>query len=93
MVPLSLILRKVIASYKCGKKECKLNHLLFIDDFNQFSKGEKQMHTLVKAVHVLVLILGWRMEKCGFLTMKRGKVVRCEGIKFPISEAMNEVVK
>ena len=33
------------------------------------------------------------MEKCGFLTVKRGKVVRCEGIKFPISEAMNEVVK
>ena len=62
MVPLSLILRKVIASYKCGKKECKLNHLLFMDDFNQFSKGEKQMHTLVKAVHVLVLILGWSLE-------------------------------
>ena len=33
-----------------------------MDDFNQFSKGEKQMHTLVKAVHVLVLILGWSLE-------------------------------
>ena len=35
MVPLSLILRKVNASYEWGKKEYKLNHLLFIDDFQE----------------------------------------------------------
>ena len=34
MVPLSLILRKVNASYEWGKKEYKLNHL-FIDDFQE----------------------------------------------------------
>ena len=35
MVPLSMILRKVNASYEWGKKEYKLNHLLFIDDFQE----------------------------------------------------------
>ena len=35
MVPLSLILRKVNASYEWGKKEYKLNHVLFIDDFQE----------------------------------------------------------
>ena len=35
MAPLSLILRKVNASYEWGKKEYKLNHLLFIDDFQE----------------------------------------------------------
>ena len=33
MVPSSLILRKVNTSYECGNKEYKLNHLLFMDDF------------------------------------------------------------
>ena len=32
MVPLFLILQKVNACYKWGKKEYKLNHLLFMDD-------------------------------------------------------------
>ena len=39
VVPLSLILRKVNASYEWRKKECKLNHLLlFMDDLKLFSK-------------------------------------------------------
>ena len=33
MVPLSLILKKVNACYKWGKKEYTLNHLLFMDNF------------------------------------------------------------
>ena len=33
------------------------------------------------------------MKKCGILTMKRGQVVICEGIKLPNSEVMKEVEK
>ena len=33
MVPSSLILRKVNTSYEWENKEYKLNHLLFMDDF------------------------------------------------------------
>ena len=40
MVPLSLILRKVNASYEWGKKEYKLNHLLLIDDFQEWRTNE-----------------------------------------------------
>ena len=36
MVPLSLIRIKVNANYESGKKEYKLNHLLFMDDFKLF---------------------------------------------------------
>ena len=68
MVPLSLILRKVNASYEWGKKECKLNHLLFMDDFKLFSD------TLVRTVHVFSTHIGMEfgMKKCGILTRKRG---------------------
>ena len=34
-----------------------------------------------------------RIGKCGILSMNRGKVVRCEGTKLPISEVMKEVEK
>ena len=95
MVPLSLILRKVNASYEWGKKECKLNNLLFMDDLKLFSKSKEQINTLVRTVHVFSTDIGMEFgtKKCGILTMKRGKVVRCEGIKLPNCEVMKEVEK
>ena len=95
MVPLSLILRKLNASYEWGKKEYKLNHLLFMDDLKLFSKSEEQMDTLVRTVYVFSTDIGMEfgMKKCRILTMKRGKVVRCKGIKLPNIEVMKEVEK
>ena len=47
MVPLSLILKKVNACYKWGKKEYKLNHLLFMDVLKLYVNSEEQTNTLV----------------------------------------------
>ena len=95
MVPLSLILRKVNAFYEWGKKAYKLNHLLYMDDLKLFAKSEEQIDTLVRTVHVFSTDIGmdFGMKKCGILTMKRGKVVRCEGIMLPNNEVMREVEK
>ena len=95
MAPLSLILRKVNASYEWGKKEYTMNHLLFMDDLKLFSKSEEQMDTLVRNVHVFStdIVMEFGMKKCGILTMKRGKVVRFEGIKLPNCKVMKEVEK
>ena len=53
------------------------------------------MDTLVRTVHVFSTDIGMKfgMKKSGILTMKRGKVVRCEGIKLPNCEVMKEVEK
>ena len=77
------------------KKEYKLNHLLFMDGLKLFFKSEEQMDTLVRTVYVFNTDIGMEfgMKKCGVLTMKRGKVVRCEGIKSPNSEVIKEVQK
>ena len=85
MVPLSLILRKINASYEWGKKEYKLNHLLIMDDLKLFFKSEKQMDTLVRTVHFFSTDVGMEfgMQKCGIFTMKKEKVVRCDGNKVP----------
>ena len=77
------------------KKEYKLNHLLFMDGLKLLFKSEEQMDTLVRTVYVFNTDIGMEfgMKKCGVLTMKRGKVVRCEGIKSPNSEVIKEVQK
>ena len=51
--------------------------------------------TLLRTVCVFCTDIGieLRVEKCGILFTKRVKVVRCEGIKLPNSEAMKEVEK
>ena len=53
------------------------------------------MDTLVRTIHGFTTDIGMEfgMKKCRILTMKRGKVVRCEGIKLPNCEVMKEVEK
>ena len=48
MIPLSLLLRKIKASYEWGRKEFKLNHLLFIDDFKLFRNSVNQIDGVFK---------------------------------------------
>ena len=87
MVPPLLILGKVNANNKWGKKECKVNHFLFMDDLKLFSKSKEQTDILVRIAHAFSanIEMEFRMKKCEILTMKRGKVVRCEGINLPNS--------
>ena len=89
MVPLPLLFTKVQPSYEWKKKEHKLNHLLFMDDLKLLSKTEDQIDTLVRTVHVFSTDIGMQfgMKKCGILTMKGGKAVRCEGIRLPNSKS------
>ena len=93
IVPLSLILKKVNACYKWGKKEYKLNHLLFTDDLKLYAKSEEQTNTLVRTVYVYSTDIGMEfgIKKSGILTLKRGKIVKSEGIKLLDGEVMKQV--
>ena len=93
MVPLSLILKMVNACYKWRTKEYELNHLLFVDDLKLYAKSEEQTNTLARTVHVFStdIGMGFEIKKCGILTMKRGKIVKSEGIKLPDGEVMKQV--
>ena len=53
------------------------------------------MDTLGRTIHGFSTDIGMEfgMKKCRILTIKRGKVVRCEGIKLPNCEVMKEVKK
>ena len=93
VIPISLVLRKVTACYEWGKKEYKINHLFFMDDLKLFGKNEDQIDSLVNTVNICSGDIGMEfgLRKCGILTLKRGKVVRSEGIELPSGEVMREV--
>ena len=93
MVPLSLILKKVNACYKWGKEKYKLNHLLFMDDLKLYAKSEEQANTLLRTVHVFNTDIGMEfgIKESGVLSMKRGKIVKSDGIKLPDGEVMKQV--
>ena len=61
MMSLSLILKEVNACYKWGKKEHKLNHLLFMDDLKLYAKSEEQTSMLVRNVYVFSTNIGWSL--------------------------------
>ena len=88
MVPLSLIIKNVNSCYKWGKREYKLNHLLFTDDLKLYTKSEEQTNPLMRTVHVFSNDIGMEfgIKKYGILTMESGKIVKSEGVKLPDGE-------
>ena len=63
LIPLSLILRKAKAAYEFLESKEKINHLLFIDDLELYSRSEKGLDSLVQRIGLISLqnfeILGW----------------------------------
>ena len=90
---LSLLLRKVKASYEWGRKEFKLNHLLFMDDLKLFGKSEDQIDSLVQTVFIFSEDIGMEfgLKKCGVVILKKGKLVKFDEIHLPNQEIMKEV--
>ena len=93
MIPLTLTLRKVAASYEWGNKEFRINHLLFMDDLKLFAKNQDQIDSLVQTVHLFSEDIGMQfgLNKCGVLVLKRGKIVKQNGITLPNGQMMKEV--
>ena len=91
LIPLTLVLRKVKAGYDLAGRRGVVNHQLFMDDLKLYGKSEKQVDTLLNTVRVFSQDIGMQfgINKCAILVLKRGKVVRCEGIEIP----NNQVIK
>ena len=81
MILLTLVLRQTK----------KINHLLSIDDLKLFAKNESQIDSLVNTVGISSedTKIEFGLPKCGVLIMKKGKVVKSEGISMPDGKMMN----
>ena len=91
MVPLALILRKTF--YETKKGGGKINHLMFMDDIKLFAKNEHQVDSLINTVRVFSddIKMEFGLSKCSVLTMKRGKLVKSEGIPVPNGQVMTNI--
>ena len=93
LIPLTLVLRKVKAGYDLAGRRGVVNHLLFMDDLKLYGKSEKQVDTLLNTVRVFSQDIGMQfgINKCAVLVLKRGKVVRCEGIEMPNNQVLKSL--
>ena len=76
-------------------KEFKLNHLLFMDDLKLFGKSHDQIDSLVQTVFTFSEDIGMEfgLKKCGVVILKKGKLVKFDGIHLPNQEIMKKVVE
>lgn len=93
MIPLSMLLRKVNVFYEWQKKEFKVNHLLFMDDLKLYAKNEEQIDSLIQTTNIFSTDIGMEfgIKKCGVLVLKRGKIIKCDGIELPSNEVIKQV--
>ena len=93
MILLSLLLRKVKASYEWGRKEFKFNSPLFMDDLKLFGKGNDQIDSLVQTVFTFSEDIGMEfgLKKCRVIILKKGNVVKFDEIHLPNQEIMKEL--
>ena len=84
LIPMTLILRKARFAYEFQNGE-KINHLLVMDDLKLYAKSERGLDSLVQTVHVFSsdIEMEFGVKKCAMLAMRRGRLVRSEGIVLP----------
>ena len=78
--------------YELKKGGKKINHL-FMDDLKLFAKNEDQIDNLVNKVRIFSedIKMEFELRKCGVLIMKRGKVVKSEGISMPNGKIIKNI--
>ena len=95
MIPLSLILRKTAAGYSFKGNQLKINHLLYMDDLKLYGKSNDQIDSLVRTVYLFTSDVGMEfgVKKCGTIVLKRGKMVKCNGIELANGEVIKRITE
>ena len=93
LIPLTHILRKASPGYEFASSKEKIDHLLFMDDLKLYSKTEKTLDSLIQTVRIFSndIKMEFGIEKCAKLVLKRGKVIKSEGIKFSDNRKMRSL--
>ena len=84
LIPLTHILRTANPGYKFRTGET-INQLLFMDDLKLYSKSEKALDCLIQTTRIFSEDIGMQfgIDKCAMLVMKKGKIVKSDGIQLP----------
>ena len=93
LIPLSVILRKTKGKYQLGKEGESINHLLFMGDLKLYGNDERQIDSLINTVRVFSdgIRMEFGLKKCAVVVMKRGKVVKNDGVDLPDRGRMKSI--
>ena len=64
-----------------------------MDDLKLYPKSKEQTNSLLRTAYIFSTDIGmdFAINKCWILTIKRGKIVKSEGIKLPDGGVMKQV--
>ena len=59
-----------------------------MDDLKLFPKSERTLNSLIQTIRIFNEDIGMQfgIEKCAMLVMKKGKILKSDGIEFPIDK-------
>ena len=94
LIPLTHILRTANPGYEFRTGET-INHPLFRDDLKLYSKSEKALDSFIQTVRIFSEDIGiqFGIDKCAMLVMKRGKIVKSDGIQLPNGKVIKSLEK
>ena len=71
----------------------KINHLQYMDDLKLYRKNEKELDSLIQTVRVFSQDIRkeFGIDKCTTIVLKRGKLVKSDGIKISDGEEMKSL--
>ena len=85
MISLTHALREIKSGYEFTRSKEKVNHVLYMDDLKLYAKTEETLDSLVKTVRLFSKDIGMQfgLDICAVLMMKRGRIVKSDGIELP----------
>ena len=93
MMSLILVFKPIKASYELKKGGKKISQLLFMDDLKLFAKNEDETDNSVNTVRIFLedIKMEFGLPKGRVLIMKRGRVVKSEGISMSDGKMMKNI--
>ena len=91
-IPSTHILRTTNPGHELRTGET-INHLLLMDDIKLYSKSQKALDSLIQTVRIFSDNIGMQFgfDKCAVLVMKKGKIVKSDGIQLPNDQVIKSL--
>ena len=92
VIPVKHKLRTANPGYEFQSGETK-NHLLFMVDLTLYSKGERDLDSFIPTVGIFNedIWMEFAIDICAMLVMKKGKIVKSDGIQFPNDKVIKSI--
>ena len=80
-----MILSEAKAAYEFSRNREKINHLLFMDELNLYSRSEKGLDLIVQTFRFFSedIEMEFDIENCVMLVIEKGKIVKSISITLP----------